>query len=223
MHMCNDNENDKALFPYYEYSWSTSSSNDSVIDLKPGGRDVPVKWEEREEYIKAVEKHRLSEFKEQVEHIRKGLATIVPVHLLSLFTWQELELNVCGRNEIKISFLKENTRYQSGFLETDEHVLLLWQVLESFSHKQRELFLRFVWGRSRLPLNVTDFTQKFVVLSSRTNSDETLPVSHTCFFQLELPRYSCLEVMRKKILYAITECRAIDTDHRAADLDWDAD
>lgn len=28
---------------------------------------------------------------------------------------------------------------------------LLWQALESFSHEDRRFFLRFVWGRSRLP------------------------------------------------------------------------
>ncbi len=60
-------------------------------------------------------------------------------------------------------------------------------------------------------------------MSSPTNNDITLPISHTCFFQLELPRYTHLEVMRKKLLYAVTECRAIDADHAAANVNWDAD
>ena len=34
-----------------------------------------------------------------------------------------------------------------------------------------------------------------------------LPVAHTCFFTLELPRYSEFEACRHKILYAITNCR----------------
>ena len=100
---------------------------------------------------------------------------------------------------------------------------MLWEVLKSFSHKQRQLFLRFVWGRSRLPISSADFSQKFVILSCRHNTDGTLPISHTCFFQLEVPRYTCAEVMREKLLYAITNCMAIDGDLRAQDLDWEAD
>lgn len=100
---------------------------------------------------------------------------------------------------------------------------MMWETLSAFTHKQRQMFLRFVWGRSRLPNSAADFQQKFVVLSCRHNTDGTLPISHTCFFQLELPRYSCVAVMREKLLYAITECTAIDGDHRAADLDWEAD
>lgn len=65
--------------------------------------------------------------------MRKGMATIIPIQLLSLFTWQELELNVCGKNKIDIQLLRENTRYQSGFSDEDEHVQMMWRVLESFT------------------------------------------------------------------------------------------
>jgi len=219
-----DEEMEKANWPYHEYTWSCISADGStVVDLKPGGREIDVEWEEREEFRNAWLSYRLNEFRTQVEHIRKGLGTIVPVQLLSLFTWNELQLNVCGKGEIDIEFLKENTKYQSGFSASDEHVLMLWEVLGSFNHKQRQEFLRFVWGRSRLPVSSTDFSQKFVILSCHHNTDGTLPISHTCFFQLELPRYSSPAVMREKLLYAITNCMAIDGDFRAQDLDWDAE
>lgn len=61
------------------------------------------------------------------------MATIIPIQLLSLFTWQELELNVCGKNKIDIQLLRENTRYQSGFSDEDEHIQMLWRTLESFT------------------------------------------------------------------------------------------
>lgn len=71
--------------------------------------------------------------REQVESMRKGMATIIPIQLLSLFTWQELELNVCGKNKIDIQLLRENTRFQYGFSDEDEHVQMLWRTLESFT------------------------------------------------------------------------------------------
>jgi hypothetical protein len=41
-------------------------------------------------------------------------------------------------------------------------------------------------------------------------------------FICRVGRYSTLEVMTARFLYAITEGIAIDTDHRAVDVDWDA-
>jgi len=38
--------------------------------------------------------------------MRRGLATIVPIQLLPLFTWEELELMTCGKREIDIDLLK---------------------------------------------------------------------------------------------------------------------
>ena len=32
------------------------------------------------------------------------------------------------------------------------HIKMFWEVLESFSQADRRLFLRFAWGRERLPL-----------------------------------------------------------------------
>ena len=45
------------------------------------------------------------------------------------------------------------------------------------------------------------------------NPDQYLPVSHTCFFQLELPKYSRLAILRSKLLFAIRNCASIDGDH----------
>ncbi len=39
------------------------------------------RWENRHEFLRLVEAYRLNEFKLQVDAIRKGLATIVPVQL----------------------------------------------------------------------------------------------------------------------------------------------
>ena len=75
------------------------------------------------------------------------------------------------------------------------------------------MFLRFTWGRSRLPLNSAAFTQNFKLLSfSRSPADQYYPVAHTCFFQLELPQYSSPAIMRDKLRYAIYNCTAIDGD-----------
>lgn len=85
--------------------------------------------------------------------------------------------------------------------------------MQEFDNEERAALIRFVWGRSRLPLKAGDFTQRFKLQNfARSPADAYLPVSHTCFFSLELPNYSSIQVMKDKLRYAIFNCQAIDGD-----------
>jgi hypothetical protein len=74
----------------------TMTSDGREIELKENGANVSVTYENRAEYVKLEEHYRLHEFDLAVDMMRKGLGTIVPVHLLSLFTPSEVETMVCG-------------------------------------------------------------------------------------------------------------------------------
>lgn len=84
--------------------------------------------------------------------IDRGLATQIPRHFLKLFTASELKVIVVGRADINVGLLKLNTEYGEGFTEQSPAIRFFWNVLNSFSDEERELYLKFVWGRSRLPL-----------------------------------------------------------------------
>jgi E3 ubiquitin-protein ligase HERC2 len=62
-----------------------------------------------------------------VAAIRAGLASIVPTKLLALFTWEELEMMVCGKKNVDVELLKSVTEY-SGCRAEDAHVRIFWQV-----------------------------------------------------------------------------------------------
>jgi len=47
--------------------------------------------------------------------------------------------------------------------ENSQVVQWLWDILNSFLDSEKVLFLRFVCGRSRLPSNLSDFSQHFQV------------------------------------------------------------
>lgn len=53
------------------------------------------------------------------------------------------------------------------------------------------------------------------MLDKYNPADHFLPESYTCFFLLKMPRYSCREVLRQKLKYAIHFCKSIDTDDYA--------
>jgi hypothetical protein len=135
---------------------------------------------------------------------------------------------VCGSPEIDIKLLESMTEY-SSCSQSDNHVRMFWQTLSEFSNDERSALIKFSWGRSRLPINAEGFTQKFKIQSfDRNPPDNYFPVAHTCFFSLELPRYSSLEIMKEKLRYAIFNCQAIDGDDTAtgmavASMGWEED
>src|SRR5262249_46389222 len=88
-------------------------SNVEEVELVPGGKSISVNIDNAKEYVKKVVDQRFREFHSQIDHIRAGLHTVIPVDLLSLLTWKELELIVCGEPEVSIEFLKSKTSYES--------------------------------------------------------------------------------------------------------------
>ena len=122
----------------------------------------------KKEYLKLALNYRLNEFSEQIKWIRAGLSQVVPVPLLSLFTGSELENMVCGNPEISVESLKSITSYR-GIESTSNLVKWFWQSLEEFTNLERSLFLRFVWGRTRLPRTAMDFKGKDFIFQVNLN------------------------------------------------------
>jgi hypothetical protein len=67
---------------------------------------VPVTFSNRDSFIELALAARLHEYDEHIAAIRRGLANIVPIRALTLFTWQQLEVLVCGEASIDPAFLK---------------------------------------------------------------------------------------------------------------------
>jgi hypothetical protein len=90
--------------------------------------------------------YRLSPLPSQIAALRRGINKVVPAQTLSLFTWQELELMICGKPHIDIELLKRHTKY-SGVQADDAHIGYFWSVLEGFSQEARRAFVRFAWAQ----------------------------------------------------------------------------
>jgi len=195
-----------------ELSFSAESDElgqQKIVDLKPGGRDMKVTNENKHEYIQLMSEHKMTNsVRQQIEHFLKGLHEIVPAELLSLFDDKELELLISGLPDIDIEDLKANTEYHSYTLQS-EQVQWFWKVLSEFTQEQRAWFLQFATGTSRVP--VEGFKglvgmrgpQKFSI--HRAFGGDRLPSAHTCFNQLDLPDYPSEEVLREKLVQAVSE------------------
>lgn len=77
----------------------------------------------------------------------------------------------------------------------------------------------FAWGCKRLPTPGTDKTFELEYVQSI--GMDALPQAHTCYFTIDLPKYSSKDAMRKQILYAVENCLSIDEDNEVVDrAEW---
>ena len=88
--------------------WTTQLSNGHEIELKPNGRTIPVPYADRAEYVRLTIHHRLTESESQVAAMRKGLHQVVPAHLMSLFSYHDLEIMCVGNPEVHIEVRNRN-------------------------------------------------------------------------------------------------------------------
>jgi len=195
-------------------SFTAQLSNGVEVEVCAGGSNMDVTWHNRKNYCDLVMRARLKEGRAQAHAALRGISSILPVRLLPLFTHGEFELMVCGIDVIDIENLKRHTRYGVSVDTSEPHITLLWQVLEAFTPEQRSKFLTFIWGRNRLPQTEEEWgdqCMKIHTLESQP-ADGYFPVSHTCFFSMEWPRYTSFEVAREKLLYAVVNCTDMDMD-----------
>ncbi|KAK6172413.1 hypothetical protein SNE40_016067 [Patella caerulea] len=212
--ICIKEMDDEAL-KQADMPFSVPSASSQEIQLS--SKYTRITPDNKAEYIKLAMNYRLHEFDDQIKWVREGMAGVVPVPLLSLFTGFELETMVCGSPDIPLTLLKAVSTYK-GIESNAPLIAWFWETMEEFTNAERSLFLRFVWGRTRLPRTIADFRGRdFVlqVLDKYNPPDHFLPESYTCFFLLKMPRYSCRSVLLEKLKYAIHFCKSIDTDDYA--------
>ncbi|XP_076815895.1 putative E3 ubiquitin-protein ligase HERC1 isoform X3 [Clavelina lepadiformis] len=192
-------------------TFKAQSWDGSFVSVVVGGDGIPLTFSNRNQYADQALEFRRHEMDRQIQWVREGISRIVPIPLFSLLTASRLEQLVCGMPYIDFSVLKTNARYRDT-AEDSELITWMWQTLEEFNREERVLFLKFVSGRSRLPVSPADLPQRFQVLKIERPID-SLPTSQTCFFQLRLPPYSSQAAMAERLRYAIRHCRSIDMDN----------
>jgi len=177
---------------------------------------TPVTFSTRLAYADALEHIRLYESYEAVSAIRRGLSEQIPLHVLSLFSAQELELACCGGREIDIDALQAHTDYSSPMSADSIQVKWLFDILKNkFTNEQRKKFVKFVSASERLPSSEHDWNHprtRFLLKNaygSTDRPDDILPHAETCFLALQIPQYSSYEIMHDRLLTAISTADAM--------------
>ncbi|XP_061624096.1 itchy E3 ubiquitin protein ligase b [Phyllopteryx taeniolatus] len=178
-------------------------------DLKAGGGDIQVTEENKEEYIRLVAEWRLSRgVEEQTQAFFEGFNEVLPQQYLQYFDAKELEVMLCGMQEIDLADWQRNTIYRH-YPRGSKQIMWFWQFIKEMDNEKRMRLLQFVTGTCRLPvggfadLMGSNGPQKFCI--EKVGKENWLPRSHTCFNRLDLPPYKSYEQLKEKLMFAIEE------------------
>ncbi|XP_025799931.1 E3 ubiquitin-protein ligase UPL1-like isoform X2 [Panicum hallii] len=179
-------------------------------ELKPGGRNIRVTEETKQEYVDLVAEHILTTaIRPQINAFLEGFTELVPRDLIALFNDKELELLISGLPEIDLDDLKANAEY-IGYSAASPVIQWFWEVVKAFSKEDMARLLQFVTGTSKVPLEGfkalqgISGPQRFQIHKAYGAPDR-LPSAHTCFNQLDLPEYTSKEQLEERLLLAIHE------------------
>eukprot|EP00602_Paraphysomonas_sp_CaronLab_P008588 CAMPEP_0185034298 /NCGR_PEP_ID=MMETSP1103-20130426/24045_1 /TAXON_ID=36769 /ORGANISM="Paraphysomonas bandaiensis, Strain Caron Lab Isolate" /LENGTH=626 /DNA_ID=CAMNT_0027570905 /DNA_START=570 /DNA_END=2450 /DNA_ORIENTATION=+ len=171
----------------------------STFELKPGGADIPVTDDNKQEFLELRLRHRmLDSIKPQLEMLLKGFYEVLPPELVAVFDYQELELLMCGLPTLDLDDWMRHTEYMGEFSRLGPRhrvIKWFWEVVASFSDEERVRLLQFTTGCSRLPaqgfkaLQSNDGNFRKFNLQSIRKEDSAYPRAHTCFNKLDLPLY----------------------------------
>ena len=206
---CSASNSDGLTFVYE----TTVFGEKRVHELKKNGAKINVTDANKNEYIELLTKYRmLDATKSQTEQLLIGFYEVIPPMLVSIFTFQELELLLCGLPYIDVDDWEKSTQYSTrGCLKKNHEVSKwFWQIVRNdFTDEQRARLLQFSTGSANVPVggfkelqthsgNTCPFTILGVPLSQKK-----YPGAHTCFNRLELPIYTSKKELRQNLMVSI--------------------
>uniref|UniRef100_A0A672RWE2 E3 ubiquitin-protein ligase n=1 Tax=Sinocyclocheilus grahami TaxID=75366 RepID=A0A672RWE2_SINGR len=194
--------------------------------LKNDGENELVMQDNKEEYISLLTDWRFTRgVEEQTKAFLDGFNEVVPLEWLRYFDEKELELMLCGMQEIDLNDWQKNTIYRH-YTKNSKQIHWFWQVVKEMDNEKRIRLLQFVTGTCRLPVGGfaeligSNGPQKFCIdkVGKETWLQCKITLSQKCvcaylsllpynfsFNRLDLPPYKNQEQLREKLLFAIEE------------------
>lgn len=173
-----------------------------VKELRSGGKEIPVTLDTRSEFVQLYcEWLLVSSVERQFEPFRKGVRRVCDSPLFNALDSAELELIVCGEQELDFTQLRRNAHYES-FASDSPYIDDFWQVLFAMGTPQKKRFLSFVTGSDLAPVGGLQELQ-LVLQRNGGEPTERLPTAHTCFNLLLLPEYGSVAKLEHMLTMAM--------------------
>ncbi|XP_069356586.1 apoptosis-resistant E3 ubiquitin protein ligase 1 isoform X2 [Maniola hyperantus] len=174
-------------------------------DLVPNGSTIRVRNDSKLKYLDALAQWRLAaRWRAETDAFLRGLTLLVPDNLLAIFDENELELLMCGTEEVCVSDWRAHALVSGSGRDWERRLGWLWAAIANLSAEERARLLQFTTGCSQLPPGgFAELNPRFQITAAPTFG--ALPTAHTCFNQLCLPDYDSYEHLVRALLWAINE------------------
>ncbi|KAG8014710.1 putative E3 ubiquitin-protein ligase HERC3 [Nibea albiflora] len=140
---------------------------------------------------------------EQYLAFSSGFLKVCGGEILSLFQPSELMAMVVGNNNYNWEEMEKNAVYKGEYSATHPTVRLFWEVFHEFPLEKKKQFLLFLTGSDRIPIHGMESLR--IVIQSTTAEEDYLPVAHTCYNLLDMPRYQTKEILRRRLTQAVEQ------------------
>ncbi|XP_057402382.1 probable E3 ubiquitin-protein ligase HERC3 isoform X7 [Balaenoptera acutorostrata] len=176
-----------------------------VIEQKkliPGGDKVAVCKENRQEFVDAYVNYVFQiSVHEWYTAFSSGFRKVCGGKVLELFQPPELRAMMVGSSSYSWEELEETAIYKGDYSATHPTVKLFWETFHEFPLEKKKKFLLFLTGSDRIPIYGMASLQ--IVIQPTASGEEYLPVAHTCYNLLDLPKYSSKEVLCARLTQAL--------------------
>lgn len=174
-----------------------------IYELIPNGTKVPVTLKNKKQFVDLYVDYTLNKSVDpHFQAFYKGFHRVCGGRVLELFHSYELMAVVVGNEDYDWEELQKNTAYKNGYSKDDPTIMLFWQVFRELTLEDKKKFLLFLTGSDRIPIQGM---KAIKITIQPVNDERLLPVAHTCFNLLDLPRYQTRERLRYKLLQAIQQ------------------
>ncbi|XP_063931720.1 probable E3 ubiquitin-protein ligase HERC4 isoform X2 [Zophobas morio] len=187
---------------FFEISRDDFGEN-KTIELKPNGSKIPVTQDNKEEYVNLYIDYIFNtSIHKQYTAYHEGFMKVCGGRVLQLFHSHELMAVVVGNENYDWHALEEVAEYKNGYTSSDKTIRWFWEVIHELPLPDKKKFLLFLTGSDRIPIQGM---KAIKIIIQPTNDDKFLPVAHTCFNLLDLPRYKTKEKLKYKLTQAIQQ------------------
>ncbi|CDO68376.1 hypothetical protein BN946_scf184815.g23 [Trametes cinnabarina] len=182
------------------------------IELRPGGRDIPVTADNVDEYIQEVVDAIIGKGAQtQAQAFREGFSKVFPIGDLQAFTSDELAMLFGNAEEDwSVETLSEALKADHGFNVESRAIRDLIEIMSEYDGPTRRSYLQFITGSPKLPIGgFKGLNPPLTVVrkphEAPLTADDYLPSVMTCVNYLKLPEYSSKAVMKEKLSVAMRE------------------
>uniref|UniRef100_A0A0N4ZYG9 HECT domain-containing protein n=1 Tax=Parastrongyloides trichosuri TaxID=131310 RepID=A0A0N4ZYG9_PARTI len=175
------------------------------VELKHDGAKTPVTQLNKNEFVDLYVKRKLciggndEMIKHQFNSFLNGFKTVMSSRLLPFFQPKELQELVVGNECYDWQLFKDTTIYKDVYHAKHPTIRAFWEAFFEFNLEQRKKFLQFLMGSTRIPIQGIGSIR----MTIQPIPENLLPVAHTCFNILDLPKIEDTQEIYKRLLISI--------------------